>query len=43
MESDPIASFLHTLFVELEAHKGLALEAHLYGCLSLWEQWSEGA
>lgn len=42
MESDPITSLLHTLSVELGAHKGLALEAHLYGCLSLWEQWSEG-
>jgi hypothetical protein len=42
MASDPVASLLRTLSVELEEHKGLALENHLYGCLSIWEQWAEG-
>jgi hypothetical protein len=39
---DNVDALLSTLCAELETHKGLALEAHLYGCLSLWEQWSEG-
>jgi hypothetical protein len=38
-----VSGLLHTLFVELGEHTGLALENHLYGCLSLWEQWAEGA
>jgi hypothetical protein len=36
------SGFLDILQHELQAHKGLALENHLYGCLSLWEQWAEG-
>lgn len=38
-----VSGLLHTLLVELGEHKGLASENHLYGCLSLWEQWAEGA
>jgi hypothetical protein len=36
------SGLLHILERELHEHKGLALENHLYGCLSLWEQWAEG-
>jgi hypothetical protein len=37
-----ISGFVRILETELQANKGLALENHLYGCLSLWEQWAEG-
>lgn len=36
------SGLLDVLISELQSHKGLALENHLYGCLSLWEQWAEG-
>jgi hypothetical protein len=36
------SGLLQILVHELQTHKGLALENHLYGCLSLWEQWAEG-
>lgn len=37
-----ISGFLQILETELQTNKGLAFENHLYGCLSLWEQWAEG-
>jgi hypothetical protein len=36
------SGFLEILLQELHLYKGFALENHLYGCLSLWEQWAEG-
>lgn len=41
-EQMDISGFLQILETELQTNKGLAFENHLYGCLSLWEQWAEG-
>jgi hypothetical protein len=36
------SGLLEIVTQEIQLFKGLALENHLYGCLSLWEQWAEG-